>query len=150
MSSERLALGMELNWDTVGRVARDDEGKLRLPIVERGPGVYRFTLQTAAGSQVYVGEATDVRKAFLHVRAPLPGQAANLRLQEEMLACLGTGGSVTIELCASVWIGFPEAELELSFFEEKTRRFIKAAAVAGGRRQVEAEAAATAADEARE
>jgi hypothetical protein len=133
MSIEATPVTMELTWGTAGRVSRDESGKLQVPRTDAAPGIYRLTLRTPEATRLYLGETVDLRRAFQHFRTPGPRQPTNLRLQGEMLACLGSGGTVTAEICTRALLLVEGADMEADLFNERMRKFVKSAAVAAAR-----------------
>lgn len=62
-------LTVRCSWQPFGPVALTG-GRLVFPKVPDAPGVYRFTLNDAAGTRVYIGESGRLRGRFQHYRTP--------------------------------------------------------------------------------
>lgn len=88
------------SWRLVGQVALVD-GMLAFPNVPEAAGVYRFMLNDATGTRVYIGQSQRLPGRFQHYRTPGgPGEArtTKFRLNKLMLETLAAGGQVTVEI----------------------------------------------------
>lgn len=97
------------------------------PKVPDAPGVYRFTLNDAAGARVYVGESMRLRSRFQHYRTPGgPGEqrTTKFRLNQLMRETLAAGGRITAEIALraeEVAIDGTTAELDLGVMTDRRR-----------------------------
>ena len=91
---------MRCSWQPPGQVVLVD-GMLVFPRVPDAPGVYRFTLNDAAGMRVYVRESQRLPGRFQHYRTP-GGQGerrtTKFRLNKLIVDALTIGGRVTVEV----------------------------------------------------
>jgi hypothetical protein len=109
----RIDLG---EWQTVGSVKLDREGRLAMPPPPHDGGLYRFRLQGRGAPSIYVGETDDLVRRFGQYRNPGPTQRTNTRMNNRMREHLGAGGTVLAECCTEAWIhvGAEQEGLDLS------------------------------------
>lgn len=100
-------VAVEMEWQEIGRVVLVD-GALVFPVdLPKQPGLYRFRFVGPDGEQVYVGEASDLRRRGGHYRLGNRAGATNKRMHDAMRKHLGPdrqiemaialGGIVTVE-----------------------------------------------------
>lgn len=129
-------LTVRCSWQSAGSVVLAG-GMLVFPKVPDAPGVYRFTLNDAAGARVYVGESTRLRGRFQHYRTPGgPGEqrTTKFRLNQLMRETLAADGHITAEIALraeEVTIDGTGAALDLGVMTD--RRRAEAAALAEAR-----------------
>ncbi|HEV2255438.1 MAG TPA: hypothetical protein VGS06_19855 [Streptosporangiaceae bacterium] len=88
------------SWQPAGQIGLVD-GMLVFPRVPDAPGVYRFTLNDAAGARVYLGESERLPGRLQHYRTPGgPGErrTTKFRLNQLMRQALTARGHVTVEV----------------------------------------------------
>jgi hypothetical protein len=109
----RIVLG---EWQTVGSVKLDREGRLAMPPPPHDGGLYRFRLQGRGAPSIYVGETDELVRRFGQYRNPGPTQRTNIRMNSRMREHLAAGGTVLAECCTEAWIhvGAEKEELDLS------------------------------------
>lgn len=73
------ACTISLAWAPIGPVELDPGGKLAFPRASSSPGLYRFTLELAGRTTVYIGEADNLTRRFQHYRTPGSRQETNVR-----------------------------------------------------------------------
>jgi hypothetical protein len=122
LPSADVAAVVWFDWDQVGAITLDANGKLAFPRpVPARPGVYRFTL--AQGSErgrplVYIGEADQLQRRLAHYRNPGPSQRTNIRINELLYTHLRYGSSAQLALATKVHVqtaaGRMEQVLDLS------------------------------------
>jgi hypothetical protein len=87
-------LTVRCSWQPAGQIGLVD-GMLVFPRAPDAPGIYRFTLNDAAGVRVYVGESERLPGRFQHYRTPGgPGErrTTKFRLNQLMREALTAGG----------------------------------------------------------
>lgn len=85
-------------WNELGRVALDSQGKLVFPRVPTRPGLYRFEFGEAKGRREYIGETDTLDRRFQHYRTPGPSQRTNIRLNALMDEALSSHGTVGVSV----------------------------------------------------
>jgi hypothetical protein len=93
-------LTVRCSWQPAGQVGLVN-GMLAFPKVPDAPGIYRFTLNDAAGVRVYVGESERLPGRFQHYRTPGGAgerQTTKFRLNQLMRGALSADGQVTVEV----------------------------------------------------
>ena len=85
-------------WQSAGDVTIAKE-RLEMPLLEGRPGVYRFLITTAGGSQSsYVGETDNLSRSMNHYRHAGPTQPTGQKLTSLLLKTLGAGGKASLAL----------------------------------------------------
>ena len=88
-----VLVNVEFEWKAAGDVLMV-EGRLVFPKLPKRSGLYRFLL----GTRAYSGETDLLPRRMNGYRNPGPTQKTNLRLNEVMIAHLGAGGSISMEI----------------------------------------------------
>jgi hypothetical protein len=84
-----------------GMVQISDD-KLLFPRVEEKSGIYRFTLRSAEGQSVLIGETDRLRRRFAQYRNPGPSQRTNQRINSRMRDIIRADGSVDVVTATEV------------------------------------------------
>jgi hypothetical protein len=84
-------VAVEMEWEEIGSVERVDGALVFTADLPKEPGLYRFRFLGPDGEQVYVGEASDLRRRGGHYRLGNATGATNLRLHEIMHGHLRAG-----------------------------------------------------------
>jgi hypothetical protein len=69
-----VEMTLMFEWEPLGRVGLDPQGKLVFPRAPSRPGLYRFEFDGAKGRQEYIGETDTLNRRFQHYRTPGPSQ----------------------------------------------------------------------------
>ncbi len=93
-------------WHDVGRVLLT-RGRLDIPNMGAGPGVYCFTLSEPDGTtrSYYVGESENLWRRMLGYQNPGSSQATNVRLNRILSALLEAGGGVRLAVVFEATLG---------------------------------------------
>lgn len=94
-------VAVELEWEEIGPIELVAGALVFSPDLPKQPGLYRFRFVGPDGEQVYVGEASDLRRRGGHYRLGNATGATNLRLHNAMHKHLGPGGG-HIEMAISL------------------------------------------------
>ncbi|UEM04739.1 hypothetical protein JL101_004670 [Skermanella rosea] len=125
-----VQLALTMQWLKLGLVDLDGTASLRFPSVPSAPGLYRFRLVGEDSLRCYIGETADLRRRFAHYRKPGPTQATNIRLNELLLAHLGGGGRVELDVVTGgVLLVIGEARVQADLADKATRRLLEHAAL---------------------
>lgn len=129
-------LTVRCSWQPAGPVALTG-GMLVFPKVPNAPGIYRFTLNDAAGTRVYIGESARLRGRFQHYRTPGgPGEqrTTKFRLNHIMRETLESGGHIKAEVALQAdGVAIDGTALALDLGVVIDRRCAEAAALAEAR-----------------
>jgi hypothetical protein len=99
------AFRVEFDWDQVGAITIDHEGKVAFPSLPTEPGVYRFRLTEAGPTTVYIGESVELRRRMAHYRNPGPTQPTNQRMNTRLREHLAANGRAELAIARRVVIG---------------------------------------------
>ena len=98
MTHKPVRIRLEFNWQFLGELRRDGNGRLLFPAAPRRPGLYRFRLCGNGPAQHYVGETDELRRRFQHYRTPGPSQQTNIRMNAEFRDHMVAGGSIEVDI----------------------------------------------------
>jgi hypothetical protein len=103
-------LTVEFEWQPVGRVTLDSAGRLVFPGLPSKPGLYRFWIEGGDDRpEVYIGEASDLRRRAQHYRTPGPSQTTNVRLNELLKSAVSDGRVVSVMIVTEVTMALDDA-----------------------------------------
>jgi hypothetical protein len=129
-------LTVRCSWQPAGQIALVG-AMLMFPRVPDAPGVYRFTMNDAAGARIYVGESERLTRRFQHYRTPGgPGErrTTKFRLNQLMREALEAGGYVMVEVAIRAEAAASDGTLvALDLNEKAVRRRAESAAQAAAR-----------------
>ena len=97
MTHRPVRIRLEFNWQFLGKLRHDGNGRLQFPTAPRQPGLYRFRLCGNGPARRYVGETDELRRRFQHYRTPGPSQQTNIRMNAEFRDHMATGGSIEVD-----------------------------------------------------
>jgi hypothetical protein len=85
-------------WQAAGTAGIVND-RLEMPALEGRPGIYRFAIAEANGSQCfYIGETDNLSRRMAHYRNPGPSQQTNVRLHARLQKVLTQGGRVAVSV----------------------------------------------------
>lgn len=122
MTGEQVTVGFA--WRVLGEVTLEAE-RLRFPLVDEVPGLYRFQLP----GRVYVGETDRLRRRFQHYRTPGLRQPTNIRLNAAIKAALEAGGRVAVEVVTEATIDIGRGPEVLDLSSKAARLLVESAAI---------------------
>ncbi|MBN9113666.1 MAG: hypothetical protein J0I34_33445 [Pseudonocardia sp.] len=99
-----IDIAVRLAFVEAGPVVLDDAGDLVFPRLLDGPGVYRLELRAADVTEVYIGEAANLRARARGYRRPNPDNVTSWRIRARAQALLSAGGSVQMLVAESATI----------------------------------------------
>ncbi|MFA4994063.1 MAG: GIY-YIG nuclease family protein [Bdellovibrionales bacterium] len=76
----KVANRLEMEWRPLGKILRDQHGKLLFPKTERCPAIYRFRIRYTDSEAIYIGETDNLKRRFGNYRNPGPSQKTSLRI----------------------------------------------------------------------
>lgn len=99
-----IECSLTMAWQEAGAVSLSDDGRLIFPEIGKDPGLYRLTIRRGTLREVYIGEATNLRRRFHNYRSPGPTQETSKRINGLLLKVLaeGTEVGVAVALAASI------------------------------------------------
>ena len=128
---EELRCSLRLRWKPRGKVSIDEKGKLRFPLMDEKPGVYRLRLRSVEGVESnYVGQSDNLRRRFFHYRNPGPTQATNLRLNRLIRELLAFGGEASVAIPSEVWIEAEQGNARADLSRASLRQLFERSALA--------------------
>jgi hypothetical protein len=86
------------DWEEVGALHLNSQGRLNIPPVVAEPGVYRFCVSRASGTEVYIGESSDLHRRMVGNYASTHTGATNVRVRELLTAYLREGRDVQLDV----------------------------------------------------
>lgn len=89
---------MNMVWQEIGPIRVADDGRLIFPEIGKDPGLYRLTIRRDALREVYIGEATNLRRRFHNYRSPGPTQETSKRINGLLLKVLAEGAEVHVSV----------------------------------------------------
>jgi len=95
---------LTMAWQEVGSVSISDDGRLSFPEIGKDPGLYRLTIRRDALREVYIGEATNLRRRFHNYRSPGPTQETSKRINGLLLKVLAEGAEVSVAVALAATI----------------------------------------------
>ena len=98
MTQDAVHIQLAFNWQPLGQVRLDREGRLRFPTAPRRPGLYRFRLRGSGRCRCYVGETDELRRRFQQYRTPGDTQRTNIRMNTEFCDHMTAGGTIEIDI----------------------------------------------------
>ncbi len=90
----RVVIAFE--WEDVGSVRRSPIGRLDIPQVSAGPGIYRFRVSNSSSSEVYIGESQNLQNRMLHNYTYNHTGQTNVRVREMLLGHLAEGRDIRL------------------------------------------------------
>src|SRR5258708_7626463 len=93
-----VEMTIKFEWNALGRVGLDPQGKLAFPRAPSRPGLYRIEFDGAKGRQEYIGETDTLDRRFQHYRTPGPSQSTNIRLNALMREVINSNGAVGVSI----------------------------------------------------
>lgn len=124
------SLAIELRWCRLGDVTLSIAGKLEFPNAPTTAGLYRLVLRDGNRITAYVGEAVDLSRRFGNYRGPSAGQQTSLRINAILLAALGKGASVSVDvMLQGMTLVIDGRSVEVDLTNKPVRRMIEQAAI---------------------
>lgn len=95
---------LTMAWSALGTVAIGDDGRLVFPEISRAPGLYLLEIRRDDIREVYIGEATNLRRRVHNYRSPGPTQETSKRINALLLKVLAEGAEahVSVSLAATI------------------------------------------------
>ena len=124
MSWDRPLLGaLRVEWEVIGSITLDQNGKLYFPKAPSSAGLYQFCIERSDGNLGrYVGESDNLSRRFGHYRNPGPTQPTNLRVNALFKDLLTGGHSIKVAIATGgAWILRNNRE-ELANLNERNMR----------------------------
>ncbi|MBV2147703.1 hypothetical protein KRZ98_05305 [Sphingobium sp. AS12] len=124
------AVALNLNWRRLGAVTLSDTGKLTFPAAPTEAGLYRLIVRTGNRTNVYVGEAVNLKRRFGNYRLPGNTQQTSLRINALLHEALGGSGAIFVDIAyqdIGLTIGGVLVEADLA--DKAVRRMIEQAAI---------------------
>ena len=128
-SDKRVDMCINCTWRRIGEVRIDHKMRLEFPPTPLGPAVYRFSVRTAQGKSLYVGEAEEISRRLQHYRTPGPTQQTNRRLNTIMIDCLEADGVVSVDILLEASLKQNGIQIALDLTNKNQRRLLEHAAM---------------------
>ena len=128
LSSVRVSV--EFQWQPLGRLEQDENGRLLFPAAPRQPGLYRFRLLGNGDIRHYIGETDELRRRFQHYRTPGPSQKTNIRMNEEFRQHFAACGTIEVDIAPNgVSVSSAGTPLRVDLADKAMRRLLEHAAL---------------------
>lgn len=101
---DRVHCHLSMAWQEVGPIKVADDGRLTFPDIGKAPGLYRITIRQGSAHEVYIGEATNLRRRFHNYRSPGPTQETSQRINKLLLKVLAEGAEVHVSVSLTATI----------------------------------------------
>ncbi len=101
---DRIDCHLTMAWQEVGSVSISDDERLTFPDIGKTPGLYRITIRRATSREVYIGEATNLRRRFHNYRSPGPTQVTSKRINGLLMKVLTEGAEVGVAVALEAMI----------------------------------------------
>jgi hypothetical protein len=125
-TAQDLSCSLTLRWIPKGQITLDDANKLRFPVVEIVPGLYRIrALKPDKRQSVYIGESDNLARRFGNYRNPGPTQQTSLRINGALFALLSNGGQLSLSIAESTTITTSLHESSADLSSKSIRRLFE-------------------------
>ncbi|MGH2533815.1 MAG: GIY-YIG nuclease family protein [Thermomicrobiales bacterium] len=128
-----MRVTIEFEWEELGKVSLSQLGKLVIPQVPVGPGVYRFRIPTESAVEVYVGQTNNLRRRMRNYAGTHRGQTAS-RIRKVLLDHLAEGRQVQHSIARHARVEIDGEAVDASVDPEHVRLLVENAALALARR----------------
>ena len=122
-----MRLTIDFEWDTLGPISAPS-GTLVMPEVPAGAGVYRFSVQTVEGIEVYVGESTSARRRMRNYAGTYSGATAD-RVRAILLDHIERGNRITLETATGIAFQADGTSVDVDLRRKHIRLLIESAAI---------------------
>jgi len=119
-------------WQPLGTVCVEANGRLIFPNAPAVPGIYRFRIRHNGTEARYIGETENLSRRFGHYRNPGPTQQTNLRINARFLEVLGAGAEIGVSTVSSAWTDRGNGHEAADLSSRAVRRMIENAAIWAG------------------
>ena len=125
-----VLLSLEFQWRFLGRLQREEDGRLVFPVAPQQPGLYRFRLIDNNNARHYIGETDELRQRFRQYRTPGKSQTTNIRMNREFREHMAAGGNIEIDIVQDrISVSSAGAMLRIDLADKATRRLLEHAAL---------------------
>jgi hypothetical protein len=128
---------IEFQWEEVGAVGLSAKGRLDMPSVPASPGIYRFRITTASGTEVHIGESQDLHHRMFRNYANKHRGRTNVRVRAMLLQHIGQGRSIRLEIVSKASLAIDGNLVAADMGSKEARRLIENTALAVARRDGE-------------
>lgn len=101
---DRIECHLTMAWQEIGAIKVAEDGRLVFPDIGKAPGLYRITIRQGTGHEVYIGEATNLRRRFHNYRSPGPTQETSKRINDLLLKVLAEGAEVGVAVALAATV----------------------------------------------
>ena len=130
MSTAEVIVSVEFQWQGLGSVQRDEQGRLAFPAAPRRPGLYRFRLCGSGTELHYIGETDELRRRFQHYRTPGRTQQTNIRINARFCDHIAESGSIEVDIVDNgVAVTAAGAPLDVDLADKAVRGLLEHAAL---------------------
>ncbi len=124
------AVTLRFRWRRLGTVAQGDDRRLVFPAAPVAAGLYRMIVRVGNRTNVYVGEAVNLKRRFGNYRLPGATQQTSLRINALLIAALDTGGTIAVDIAYDdIALSIGGALVEADLTDKAVRRMIEHAAI---------------------
>jgi hypothetical protein len=125
-----LVCGLGMTWKPLGRVGRDETGKLVLPAAPSQPAIYCFRVRQGSVERRYIGESDNLARRFVNYRTPGSTQPTNVRINTILLEALRSGAEVSASAVVDgAWVNWGSAPVKIALSSKAGRRLLENAAI---------------------
>jgi len=126
----QLDLRVGTTWQSLGRVLRDTDDRLRFPATAASPSVYCFRIRHHAQERRYIGETDNLARRFQNYRTPGPTQKTSIRINAVLLEALQSGADISASAVTSgAWVDWGAGRQAADLQSQSLRRLLEHAAI---------------------
>ena len=129
-----MQIMIEFDWEAVGAVSLTAAGRLDIPPVSAGPGVYRFRVSNDSLTEVYIGESQNLRQRMVNNYASTHTGTTNVRVRGVLVGHLREGRDVQLAIVRNAMCGIDGELAPADLRLKDTRLLVESAALALARR----------------
>ncbi len=129
-----MRLVIEFDWHDKGVVSLSPEGRLAIPQVPVAPGIYRFRVADASGTEVYIGESQNLRHRMLRNYASTHRGHTTVRVRELLFRYLVEKRSVRLAIVDRALLEVAGEQTSADMNEKCVRLLVENAALMLARR----------------
>lgn len=131
--TDLIRIEASLEWEEIGNVSVSETGRLAMPDVPLGPGIYRFRISGNGCNEVYIGETISLRKRMFGNYASRHTGKTTVRIREHLMLRLNSGHLVNLDTACGCTLEVSGKQLEVNLADMSQRRLLENAALLSAR-----------------
>ncbi len=131
--TDLIRIEASLEWEEIGNVSVSETGRLAMPDVPLGPGIYRFRISGNGCNEVYIGETISIHKRMIRRYAGLSKGETTVRIRNRLLSRIDEGCSVNLDAASGCTLEVDGQKLAVNLADKIQRRLFENAALLSAR-----------------